>query len=196
MVVMRQALAAIASIVPDLGCCRLCGCAHLHLFLPWRPTIAVDCGEAVPACSCAMRHIQEHISVSSSRFSKHQESGMKGTPPLDIAVRLDAVVPVTDSLTERLDGTPSPRHEPAPGSNPREGTLRDSSRPRPAAHRSRLPLARRYGHRRPACGVGHRALHPLRDPGYRNTARAVRASSCCGSPGCSGLGIRRQRPRR
>ena len=31
---------------------------------------------------------------------------MKSTLPLDIAVRLDAVVPVTDSLTERLDGTP------------------------------------------------------------------------------------------
>ena len=31
---------------------------------------------------------------------------MKTTPPLDIAVSLDAVVLVTDSLTERLDGTP------------------------------------------------------------------------------------------
>jgi hypothetical protein len=53
-----------------------------------------------------MRHIQEHISLSSWRLSKHQESGMKSTPPLDTAVSLDAVVPVTDSLTERLDGTP------------------------------------------------------------------------------------------
>jgi hypothetical protein len=31
---------------------------------------------------------------------------MKSTPPLDIAARLEAVIPVTDSLTERLDGTP------------------------------------------------------------------------------------------
>jgi len=32
--------------------------------------------------------------------------GMKITPHLDIASRLDAVVPVNHSLTERLDGTP------------------------------------------------------------------------------------------
>jgi hypothetical protein len=32
--------------------------------------------------------------------------GMEITPHLDIASRLDAVVPVNHSLTERLDGTP------------------------------------------------------------------------------------------
>jgi hypothetical protein len=31
---------------------------------------------------------------------------MNITPSLDIAVSLGAVVPVTDSLTDRLDGTP------------------------------------------------------------------------------------------
>ena len=62
----------------------------------------------------------------------------------------------------------------SPGSNTDEGRPRDNIRPRPAARRSRPTPARRYDHRRPAWGGGHRPLSPLRDPGDRHTDRAVR----------------------
>jgi hypothetical protein len=60
--------------------------------------------------------------------------------------------------------------------NAGEGEPRSNRSIRPGARRSRRPAPSCHGRcRRPACAGGHRALHPFRDPGDRNTDRVVRA---------------------